>query len=494
MGLQDDIKLVLTQFKEGGEQKRLKHNRKLFQIYEGDLECLILDALRSQLSEKSYEQAKHRVAPINVLKRMIEKLSKIYAKPPIRDLSGASDSDKALFSELTTAMDVNTILTLGNEFFNLFKNCAIEPFLDQGTPALRVIPSDRFIVASTDPVNPLRMTHFSKIMGIESRDGGEERVIFYTYTKDSFVIHDDLGDVRADLMVRAENPDGVNTLGRLPVIYLNRSRHELTPKIDTDTLAMTILIPLILTDINYAAMFQCFSIVYGINVSDEGLKRAPSAFWNLKQDPGSDQKPEVGVIKPEADIDKVLSLVKAQLGFWMQTRNIRPGTIGELSMENATSGIAKMVDEMDTSEDRQKQVPYFMHAEKELWDLIMYGYQPIWAKETEYRLTRHQFTPGLRVQTQFAEQKPIVDTSKIIADQVLRLTSGLQTKIRAVKMIEPDLTDEQANQLLEEILEDQADKGADEGQEIQDGKEPVIPEGDESQPQGAAGGKAGGAK
>lgn len=452
---QDIIELVTSDYKNLNTEKRLKHNNTLFNIHEGDLLPYVLEDLRKQLSDKSYDQAKHRVAPINVLKRLIDKLSKIYAKPPTRnvEINGkVSKSDNDLLSEMHHTMDINTVMTLANEFFNLFKTVAIEPFLDQGLPKLRVIPSDRFLVLSQDPVNPLRPTVFSKLMAkVKDAETGNERQLFYTYTADSFSIHDDLNETYPDLMAQVGNPEGINPLGRVPFVYVNRSRHELIPQVDSDTLCMSKLISILLSDLNFAVMFQCFCIVYGINVSNEGLKFSPNVFWNLKSDAASDQKPEIGVIKPEADVDKVLTLIKTELGLWMQSRNIKPGVVGDLDIEGAKSGIAKIVDEMDTSEDRQKQVPYFMAAESELYDLIKAYHDVLWIKDPEYKLTRQSFSANSVLKAMFSEQKPQVDTSTVITDQSNLFKIKMTTRKRFLQAIYPDANDDTVNAMIQEL-------------------------------------------
>lgn len=451
----DKIEIVTKAFKDGKTQDRLKHNNTLFNVYEGDLLSYVLDDLRRQLSPKSYEQAKHRVAPINVLKRIIDKLSKIYAKPPTRtvEVSGTkSEKDIEILTELYHAVDANTVMNLGNEFFNLHKYLWIEPFLDQGNPQLRVLPADRFLVFSEDPVNPLRPTIFSKLMGQKTDALGQARQIFYTYTETDFAVHDDSNQIDHALMAAIGNAEGVNPLGKLPGVYVNRSRHELIPQVDSDTLAMSKLIAVILSDLNYAVMFQCFCIIYGINITQEGLEMAPNAFWNIKTDASSDgNNTKIDVLKPSVDSQKVLELVKAELGLWMQSRNIKPGIVGDLGVEGAKSGIAKIVDEMDTSEDRQKQVPFFMQAETDLFEVITVFHSVIWIKEPDYKLSRTPFSENSVLKAMFAEQKPQVDTSQVITDQINLRNNRLSTTKRALQAIYPDMNDDTIDAMIDEL-------------------------------------------
>lgn len=481
MALIQDVPLLLEELKNQGE--RLEHNKKLYDINEGSLLPYVLEDLRAQLSQKSFEVAKHRVAPINVLKRIIDKLSKIYAKPPMRSIEGGTAGDEDLLKFYSEQMNFNVALAQANMFFNLHKACWVEPFLDRGFPRLRALPADRFIVYSNDTVNPLRPTHLMKLMGTIKR-GDKQVKIFYCYSAEEFVVVDEEGRTVPEVMSR---PDivalgGGNPYGALPGVYVARSRHELTPKIDTDTLAMTKLIPILLSDLNYAVMFQCFSIIYGIDVDQEGLKFAPNVLWDLKSDKNSDSKPQIGTIKPEVDTDKVISLIKTTLSFWMQTRNIKPGAMGELSVENAASGISKAIDEMDTSEDRQEQASYFQETEARLGELIKDRLHPQWIRIREFQGPRMLFSPACKIKTTFPEQRPLVDSSKAIADQKTKMDIRIQSRKGALKELYPDWTDKQIEEKLAEVDEEaaqsaeiaqeqMAEQGMMEGEQPMPGKE-----------------------
>lgn len=466
MGLRDDVKILVKQYED--LKCTLAHNQELFNIFEGDLLTYLIEELKKQftgpdgqLNKKSFSEAVKRLAPINISRRVIDKLSKIYSEPPVRKLSsGAQKKDEDLLDFYVKSFDINN--TLGgadgaNGFFNLFKNAWVEPFLDptEKSAKLRIVPSDRFFVYSADTINPMRPTHFVKIMGT-IRDGSGEKILMYAYTETEFVIFTWNGsesEIRDDMMAQAGLADGVNPLGKLPGVYINRSKYNLIPKVDSDFLAMTKLVPLCISDINFALMFQAFSIIYMIDVDQSGLKYSPNAIWDLKSDGKSDKEPKVGSIKPEIDSDKALAFILAQISLWLQTKNIKPGTIGTMGVDNAASAISKVVDEIDTSDDRKQQVPYFVKAEKELWDLVINDYHPIWMRQPGYK-NPVAFTKGIEVTTTFSEQRPIIDTTKAIGDQSAMMEVQIQSRRGALKDLYPDWTDEQIEAKIAEVKED----------------------------------------
>ena len=258
------------------------------------------------------------------------------------------------------------------------------------------------------------------------------------------------------MMVAAGNPDGINEYGVLPGVYINRSRHSLIPKIDTDTLNMTKLIPVLLADCNFATMFQSFSIIYGIDVNDENLKMAPNAFWSFKSDPSRDTKPEIGVLKPEVDTDKVLGLVKTELAMWLESKGIKPGSVGSMTADNAASGIAKMIDESDTTEDRKKQVSIFAPRDAECLEVIINHMLPVWKMDPAFTADIPFIGDGYAVGVEFPEQKPLVDEAVATETEIKKIQNGLTTKKRAIKKLNPDMTDDQVEELLNEIQAGQA--------------------------------------
>jgi hypothetical protein len=422
------------------------HNQKLFEVYEGELEKFLKEAMKSQLSEQSYQQAIHRAMPINVLKNFTDKLSQIYSEPPTRDVVNGTDEDKVALGELIDIMQLDTELGEANAFFNLQKCTWLDPYIDNGLPAVRALPAMTFMVLSSDPVNPTRPTEFVKCIG-KTDDGKHD--LLYAYSDTEFLILDDQGITYPEKMAAVNNPEGINEYGVLPGIYVNRSRQLLVPMPDSDTLKMTVLIPILFTDLAYAIMFQSFSIVWGKNIDDDGLKRAPNVFWSLKsEDP--DKEPSIGTIKPDVDIDQVLGFIKSSMAIWLQTKNVKPGSVGDLSADNVSSGIAKMIDESDTSSDRKKQVRYFAPADARLIELIINVMHPIWLQNPEYNF-RKSFSPNLKIRVKFPEQKPMLDQSKVLDDEIKKLDKGLTTPQRALMKIE-GMSSEQAQTILDEVI------------------------------------------
>jgi len=430
--------------------KYLAMNEELIEIFEGELTSYIEDDLSKQLSGQTLTHALARLCPINVLPKYVDKLTNIYQTSVTREILDGTDSDAKLLSWFVDKIDANTQMNSGNELFNLSKATLIQPYVHDGKPGLRVILNDRFIAYSTDPVCPEKPTHIIIKAGFHN-----EQQIYFTYSKDGFMISNARGEIERELMVQADNEEGVNPIGRLPFVYVNESKYRVQPKLDTDTLRIVKLLPVMLTDLNVAAMFQSFSILYGIDMNDENLVMAPNAFWRFTSDPASEKKPEIGQIKPTVDYDQVLNLIQSELSMWLGTKGIRAGSIGSLDPSQMASGISKVIDEMDTYEAREKQVSYFEHAERDLWDLIMHHMLPYWQSRKEIDQIAN-FSPNATVSTTFAIQLPSQTRGQVVKDMNEEYVAGFTSKRRAMIKLNPEMTETEVDMLIAEIAEERA--------------------------------------
>lgn len=437
-----------------------KHNKILFDIFEGDLLTHVLNDLRGQLSPQSFKQIQHRVAPVNILIKLIDKLSKIYNKGPKRTFENSTGSDEELYAWYFKQSKPNVKFNCANEFFNLYKNSFIEPIVEKGKPIIRSIPSHQFMVLSTDIVNPLRVTHLVKFMGFMALPGDTKDVstmteIWWIYTDEEFIIVNDQLQRQDELMTILKNPNGINPFGTIPGVYVNKSKNLLIPKVDSDTLQMVKLFPVLMSDLNFGAMFQAFSIIFGIDLNEENLSYSPNAFWRFKTDKNAtgDTKPQVGVLSPKIEILAVLELIKFELAFWLQSKNIRPGDVAGLTVNNFTSALSKMVDEMDTSEDRQKQVPVFEEAEESFWFKIANNFHPVWAKQKLIDMTQ-SFSSNVLVDVEFPEQRAMVKRVDVVKEQESEVKARFTTRRRAIQKINPGMTEKQIDELMAEIDEE----------------------------------------
>ena len=423
--MNERIEFYLKKIEENKDNTKLNHEK--LKIYEGDLLPFVKTVMRDTLSENYFRQIEHRIIPINVLTRIIDKLSKVYISPPVRK----DETYQEFIDLMSDELSVDLIMSNADEFSHLFKCYALEPFIDEGKPGVRVLPADRFTVIGEDRKNPMKVTTFIKHMG---KIDSSETNLYYAYTDEAFIPFTSKGEIYVPAL---EGNDGVNPYGVIPFVYGNRSKLSLVPTQDTDIKQLTLMIPILLSDLAGAIMFSCFSVIYGIDLKIEKLEKSPNSFWNFKTDSKNDNaKPEIGTIKSDVDIDKVMSFIKQTFAFWLETKGVRIGSLNNVDAGNV-SGIAKIIDEMDVYEIKKQQINYFKKEEKNLWNLlaVMNNYWVVSEPDYDGKIVGEDFNPTIV----FDEPRPEIPRATEFATVNAEYLGGYMEADDAISILYPDL-------------------------------------------------------
>jgi len=423
----------------------LNKNAEALNIYEGNLLPYIDTILRTSLSPNYYNAIKDRVLPINILQRFIDKISTTYSKSPSRLSEDAKAQEFVDF--YSKALDFNQSGTIADAYSHLFKGFAWEPYVDKnGKPAIRELPFSSFLVMSESATNPEEETIFIKLMGKET--DSDDSMLLHVYTDTEFDSFYMSGQEKTSDLI---DNDGVNIVGVIPFVYGKRQKNKLLPVLDSDMIKITKAIPVMLTDAAGAQMFQCFSILYGIDLSFENATMSPNVIWSLKSDVNSDKNPQVGTIKPEADTEKVVQFVTTIFTMWLESKGVRIGSMGSMDGGNSSSGIAKIIDEIDVWEIRKKSQEWFVKDEKELWNVKLPKIHDYWIKSGMVKASE---VPGLigdkelNINVDFEAPKPMQTRMEEIAEIKAEVDLGVMTMGQAIKRLYPKYDDVQVQETL----------------------------------------------
>lgn len=420
-------------------QERLEHGLVLQNIFEGQLLPYLLALLKGELNPRAYERIVPRVVPINVLTRIINKLSTLYSYPVKR----VSDTpiDQEIMDQTIIDAKLNTTFGLANKLYSLHQYLAIEPFFHNGQIKTRILEPSQFLIFSDDIISK-EMTVFLKFMGNLSKN----KQLWFAYSDEEFLAFDTDGAIHSEFLFDNE---GVNPLGQIPFIYINQYSTKLMPQRDTDVLEMTLRIPQLLSDLNYAHKYQAHSMIYGIDIQpDSDIDGSPDGFTMFSSTDKEGTTGRIDFLKPQIEIEASIKLVISELGLWLETKGIKAGTIGQA--DSSMSGIAKILDEMDTTQARQEQVDIFKYMEDAYWKL--------YSKLHNFYLSDLEEKRGMTDDPlsliKFTEQKPLEDGKTVIEKAALKLTNGLTSKKRAIAEANPELDPEQVEELIKEIDEE----------------------------------------
>ena len=451
MSLQSLIPIISEDIKQNKDI--LKINKDLFEIYEGDLSSKLEEKIRAEFSNDTVQDVTTRAAPINIELRLVQKMSQSYTKGPTRTVMNGTESDQVLLDWYVDKMDMNNIMNSSNEMFNFSNSSLLYPFVSGGLPNLRVIPSHQFWVYSQDKVlqKPTHIVTFAED-STSILDTKEMVDKLFAYSSDEFLVTDHRGNIDREHMTSLMNP-GINPFGQLPFVYINKSKFKLVPVPDIDMLKMSLIIPMLMTDLFYAVKYQSFSTTYGIDLDFGNLRKAPNAFWDFQSKNPGEGNPQVGTIKPEVDIGQVLELIKSALSLWFTTKGISVSGIDSLSSSNFASGLSKIIDEMDVVDIIRKQSAIYRRAEIELWNLVLKVMHPIWVRSGQIDQST-MFSPRATVDVSFPDIAPTFKRSDLIKEVKEEMEAGFTTKERAIKRLNPDMTDDEVFILMKEISEE----------------------------------------
>jgi hypothetical protein len=438
--LKDNRKQIIEYVKS--KRSFLKRNAEALDIYDGNLLPYVDDIMKKTVSPQYYDKIKERIIPINIIQRFVDKVSTAYEKEPSRQSNTPRVQEFVDFYKDQFKMGVSG--QIADQYTNLFKAFAWEPYVNsRGQPQIRELSFDKFLVMSNSAVNPEDETLFIKFMGYKSSD--EDSLLLFVYTDTEFDAFYMNGMEASEHLLENQ---GVNFIGTIPFVYGKRQKNKLIPTQDTDMLSIGKTISVMMSDAAGAQLFQCFSLIYGVDVNTENLIMAPNAFWSFKSD--NEKKPEIGTIKPEADTGKVLDFVMNVFILWLETKGVRIGSMGSLAGGNLASGISKIIDEMDVYNIKKKSMEWFEKDEEELWNEKMPKIHNYWVQSglVDPSTVPPIINDEMDISVEFPSIEPMISRTEELANFKSELELRTITREYVIRKLHPEFDDAQVADIL----------------------------------------------
>lgn len=448
------------------------HNEEVLDIYEGNLLPYVEKMMEETLDKRYFKLIKHRIVPVNFIQKIVDKLAKSYADSPMRQ---CEEQDFVEYYE--KMLDLDSTMMLAEEYSYLNRGYALKPKLtNKGKMKIDVLPYDKFFVIADDNSDKLEPTVFVEFLGKTKRQKvvkGREEVLdldcYIAYTDSEIWGFDEDGSHIEEIAMELNY---INPIGQIPFIYGNRSVSNIIPKQDTDFLKLSKILPLMLSDINGAIMFQCFTLIYGIDVEFNDATMSPNAIWDLRSDAKSDKPSQIGTLQPSVDSDKALTFFKNILAMWLDSKGIDAGSIMRLDSQEIASGLSKAMDEMDTTEARKKSIKKLAKEERQLFILLakMNNY---WIGVPEARDLKLTIVDEKAVEEsmeiEFKEPVAKLDYTTEIQNSINMIQNGLSYREKEIRRLHPYATEDEINQIFFEFGEPRFEIGS---KEVEDGVEP----------------------
>jgi len=414
-------------------------------------------ATREQIEEKISKEFKNpatklelsnRLCPINIMKKIVTKTARIYIEPPLRKDSTDGEEDSKLFVEYQDGMSINRKMMTANRIWEIFKKFIIELYPDgNGVPRARVLPPHTVIALSLGTISDNVPDIIIKLIKIA---GDRKDWVIHAWTDESFWIFNGDGNVREEDMILLENPNGENKWGILPFVYKTDSEISVDPIPDDDLYECSLKIPILLTDLSFGAKYQAWSLIYTINANGD-IPTNPNTVVHLEHKEG-EPVPSINKLDPTIQISETLRLIEAQVSYLLTTRGLKTSQIsGRFTVDSATSGISKAIDSSSLAEDKKNDQQVFLEAENDLWTRLV-KLIPKWRQQSllsgDYD---KEFTKSFKPRVILSEPKIVLSESEQVDISIKRLQGGLSTLRFELKQLYPALSDEEIEELAEEI-------------------------------------------
>ena len=446
----------------------LEYNYRLYKANEGQIKVEIEDSMRQEiLSPQALRRALQRIPSINILKKANDKISTVYAEPVKRTVSNITD--QSIINNIAKYSRLDVAMMHADSMANLQKMAAVEPYFQNGIMYFRVLGGHQFIPFSDDPLNPLNMTVFIKLAGKRQREYVMEEVnassgvyskspqveiknvdTYILYSDSEVLAIDSTGKIMTDVM-KELGINGKNEFGVIPQTYINKSHFELVPFPDTSGLDTAILIPKLLTDLNYAVQYMSHSILWTKNADLGNQELNPDVVINLGEGTDNGAQPEIGSINPQVDIAGVLQMIEFELNGYLSSIGIKTTSLNGLKSGREVSGVAKAIDEGDVSMVRRKNLEFFKEIEQKLWNKITQIQNTASSLGLVNKEARKFSSKAMEdFSIIFGEVKILESVNDKVAKLRFMNEMGIISKFRMLKEFMPDLTEAQLNDLIKE--------------------------------------------
>lgn len=482
---QQDVAKIAEEIGQNEEVTRRTYAKRRHDIYKDGGRKFLIEQLTREFSAEAIKEM--RLAPINILKKIVNKLSSIYKQPPVRKCT--TDADQVLVDYYVEELEFDQKMKKANRYYNLQSNTVLYiipkgdelQFLVEPPYLYSVVPNpsdpcyiDTFVFnAFIEEGRVAPQTDLSSATGAEgfSRDTGtkvngdkvasQEKAVDLNRTliwwnDDEHFTTDANGNRYS---VQGLGPEQyINPIGRKPIVNLAKDRDgEAWATQGEDLIDMTIVVQLGLTDILTIAKHQGYSVMM-ITSPEQPEKMTMGinkAIW-MKQ-PLEGNAPTMEFLSGNSKISEYTALLLDVVGMILSTNDMVPGSIsGNTPPQAVASGFSRLIQMSDTLEAAESDKPVLRDAEKDAWDVVMKWHNYMYDTNTlnEEARALGKFSNDFNVSISYQDIKPIEsEADRLAAVKQLR-DLGLATKTDMLKRLYPDLSNDQIDAKLKEIQDE----------------------------------------
>ena len=460
-------------------------------IEKGDVKPFVLNEVQ-RLLPQSWKQM--RISDISISGKVVKKIGQAYKEGPVRKLENETESEA--LNELYSEMGVNKKMDMYDEIRTLHRYCLLWVNFDpdnslmftplnpyecdivrnsnNGELEVVILQYPDQLITHQTPGNVtsgkgfdgfnVRADSLNQAISNSQLDSSSQTQTFVMWTKDQHVIvqarfidsdgkvHTD--PVSIDYITIPSNPNSINPLGMLPFVYSSTDDggNFTDYPIPNPLTGQTILFNVLNSDLLSAASLQGYGIrvlsgTKGALASTQKLHEVLTTAVKLEQDetPGMPET-KLEFVNPNPDLTGQRETYTSYLSGVLSQHGINTGELLESGSQSFTSGLDRALSEADVQNIIAQNQNDYTKVEKDAFQIVKQ-----WSSIVDIGT---KFTEDSELQVHFPRPKILISDKETLDNIKLRLEMGLIDKVEALRILNPNLSEEEARDKVDGIEED----------------------------------------
>lgn len=474
---------VIKQINGQENKSRKAESLKRFEVFSGRQQRYIVEKLESEFSTKTVQDMR-KMLSINLCPRIINQLASIYNYEPDREFENVAEAQYEILESLYDDAKVDTKMALANKYFKLNNQCALQFVIKDGMPKLKVLlPHQYDVIPGEDPekafcyivsvfdkfeylsgtgttkdlANPGRSPYKSQEyldgMNQEIADSEDYKASLERYevwTDELNFIMDGKGNILSE--------DTVNPIQKLPFVDITAEKDsEFFVRQGSSSVQFSIDFGAQLSDVSNIVRMQCYAqAIMSSEKMPTNATVGPNHIMWLQLDPNRpEMAPKFEFVSPNSDLKSALEFLTVTLRLYLTSEGVDPKTIsGTGEAQSFTSGLERLLSNLDRFEASRQDIDIFQCAEYELSEIITDWLEVY--QGTDLLLPKYQvgkLPDDLGFSINYAKPEA-VQTKTETEDSVIKLLDkGLKTKKDALMELY-NIDADSAEEMMAEIAND----------------------------------------
>jgi hypothetical protein len=471
------IQQIISEINEDNEINRRTASKRRHDIYKDGGRAFLIEQIKKEFGQDALKEM--RLAPINLLKKIVNKRASIYARPATRKAN--NPQNQRLVDYYSRKLSIDQIMQKCNRYSTLLANTVLYTRPMEGYVKCNVIPSylysivpnrldqtkiDGFVFnafAEEGRVTPetaqpsatgqenAKLDTGTKQLGqlVDSQEQTNDDARLYVFWTDLEHVTVNTKGEALGLMSDVPTEEQIkNPILMSPVTNVAKDRdNEPWATQGEDLVDLTMAIQMGWTDVMTIAKHQGFSILTVISEEEPtkltlGINKA---VW-LKQMDGKPE-PKISYVTGNSPLDQYKELLGELLGLLLTTNDMDPSTIGgKMASKQFTSGFHALISMADNLQAIEQDKPLMEEAEHRNWEVIKrwhnYLIDSKLIRDEEAR-SLGKFTEDFSITIQFASVRPLESEDEIVGRVEKLMNMGLIDRLGALKKLNPNMDDEE---------------------------------------------------